>query len=231
MPRVPEPELMITEEQAYAYSWADFTALNPVMVARFRERFPEFGAGVMIDLGCGTADMTIRFAQAYSGLRVVGVDGSAVMLAYAERAIARAGVEERTELWECSLPDPTLERGEFDAVIANNLLHHVADPAAFWGAAARAGKPGAPVMVMDLRRPLNDAAADELVMRYARRALPALKEDFLNSLRAAYTAAEVEEQLRVAGLRGFQVEEIGDCQLMAWGVTQGELGNSGTGRA
>ena len=33
---------MTGEEQAHAYSWADFTELNPVMVSRFREHFGAF---------------------------------------------------------------------------------------------------------------------------------------------------------------------------------------------
>jgi ubiquinone/menaquinone biosynthesis C-methylase UbiE len=212
---------MCGEDQAYAYSWANFTDLHPVMVARFHEAYPEFRAGRLLDLGCGTADMTIRFARAYSELQLLGVDGSESMLAYGAKAVSQAALGARIELERHLLPDPALERGAFDAVISNSLLHHVSEPAALWRTAARCAMAGAPVMFMDLRRPETEEAARELVERYAQRAMPVLKQDFFQSLCAAYTAEEIEEQLRAAGLKGFRVETIGDCQVLAWGNAPG----------
>jgi ubiquinone/menaquinone biosynthesis C-methylase UbiE len=218
---------MSGEEQAYAYSWANFTEMHPVMPERFRERYPEFGGGRLLDLGCGTADMTIRFAQTYPELRLLGVDGSDSMLAYGVKAVSAAGLEGRIVLEKHLLPDPELEHGVFHAVISNSLLHHVADPVALWRAAARCGRPGAPVMSMDLRRPETEQAALDLVERYAHRAMPALKQDFFQSLCAAYTVGEIEEQLQSAGLKGFRVEAIGDCQLLVWGNAPGSLFGAG----
>jgi SAM-dependent methyltransferase len=222
MPRKPEPELMAGEEQAYAYSWADFTELNSVMVARFQSAFPSFRSGVALDLGCGTADMSIRFAEGYPDLRLVGVDGADAMLAYADRAIAGAFLSDRIELQKWVLPDTVLESRTYDAVIANNLLHHLSDPAILWRTAAKCSKAGAPVMVMDLRRPQDEQEARSLVARYAHRALPILKDDFFRSLCAAYTVGEVRDQIASFGLRGFQVEEVGDCQWLAWGTARPE---------
>jgi ubiquinone/menaquinone biosynthesis C-methylase UbiE len=221
MPRTPEPELMCGEDQAYAYSWANFTELHPVMVARFCQCYPDFRRGRMLDLGCGTADMTMRFAQAYPDAELLGVDGSTSMLAYGAKAVAAAGLERRIVLEKRLLPDATLERGEFDAVISNSLLHHVADPVAFWRSAARCARPAAPVVSMDLRRPATEETARELVERYAQRAMPVLKQDFFQSLCAAYRVEEIEEQLRTAGLKGFRVEAIGDCQVLILGNVPG----------
>lgn len=212
---------MCGEEQAYAYSWANFTELHPVMVARFRERYPDFRRGRLLDLGCGTADMTIRFARAYPDVQVLGVDGSDSMLAYGAKAVSGAALDSGIILEKHLLPDPALECGAFQAVISNSLLHHVSDPVALWRTAARCGAPGAPVMFMDLRRPETEEAARDLVERYAQRAMPVLQQDFFQSLRAAYTAEEIEEQLRAAGLNGFRVEAIGDCQVLAWGNAPG----------
>ena len=76
-------------------------------------------------------------------------------------------------------------------------------------------------MFMDLRRPETEEAARELVERYAGRAMRVLKQDFFQSLCAAYTTEEIEEQLHAAGLKGFRVEAIGDCQVLAWGNAPG----------
>lgn len=210
---------MVAEEQAYAYSWANFTELHPVMVARFGECFPAFDGGRLLDLGCGTADMTIRFAQAYPAAQMLGVDGSEAMLGYAAKAIAAAGLDRRITLEKRLLPDAELERGAFDGVIANSLLHHLANPLGLWRMAVRSAKPGAPVMCMDLRRPATEEEARRIVERYAQRGQPVLKQDFYHSLRAAYTAEEIREQLDSAGLNRFRVGEIGDCQLLAWGTS------------
>jgi len=212
---------MCSEEQAYAYSWANFTELHPVMVARFRECYPEFRLGRLLDLGCGTADMAIRFAQAYPDVLVFGVDGSDSMLGYGAKAVSGAALLDQIVLAKHLLPDPVLEGGTFDAVISNSLLHHASDPVGLWRTAARCTRPGAPVMFMDLRRPETEEAARELVERYAGRAMPVLKRDFFQSLCAAYTTEEIEEQLHAAGLKGFRVEAIGDCQVLAWGNAPG----------
>ncbi len=81
----------------------------------------------------------------------------------------------------------------------------------------RCAKPGAPILVADLRRPPDPDAAARLVEQYAWRAMPPLRRDFLNSLHAAYTAEEVRQQLREAGLPGFTVEEAGPLHLVVWG--------------
>ncbi len=64
----------------------------------------------------------------------------------------------------------------------------------------RLGRPGAAVYVMDLMRPDSPLAAREIVERVAPREHPILKEDFYNSLCAAFTVAEVRGQLESAGL-------------------------------
>jgi ubiquinone/menaquinone biosynthesis C-methylase UbiE len=218
MRRTPEPELMTGEEQVLAYAWADFRGLHPVMIARFQERFPDFRRGRLLDLGCGAADMTIRFAQAFPEIQALAVDGSEPMLRHAAEKTAMAGFSDRIELRRRMLPDGELEKGEFDAVITNSVLHHFSDPMALWRTVVRCVKAGGPVMTMDLRRPRSEDDVQALVTKYASEARDVLRRDFFNSLRAAYTILEVRRQLDASGLSGFRVEEIGDCQLVVWGV-------------
>jgi ubiquinone/menaquinone biosynthesis C-methylase UbiE len=218
MNRMPEPELMNDAQSALAYASADLSELQQAMVTYFVERCERFAAGRLLDLGCGAADMTIRFARAFPALTAVGVDGAEAMLACGARAVKAAALDTRIRL-ECRrLPDPTLSEHAFDAVIANSLLHHLADPLILWRTAVRCAKPGAAVMVMDLRRPADVEAAGRLVEAHAAEASPVLRQDFLSSLCAAYTAMEIRGQLAEAGLRRFQVEEMGDLHVLAWGV-------------
>ena len=220
MHRTPEPELMTGEEQAEAYTGADLSELHQPMVECFRDKLGALRGGRLLDLGCGGADMTIRFAREFSEVEALAVDGSEAMLRCARRAVAGAGLADRIRLERRLLPDAALATRSFDAVIANSLLHHLADPASLWNTVREAARPAAAVMVMDLRRPADAPSAERLVARHADSAHPVLRKDFLNSLCAAYTVAEVRQQLAAAGLPWFQVEEIGELHVLAWGRTK-----------
>ena len=76
MQRTPEPELMDDEAQALAYAQGDFEEPHSRVVALLRERLADLPAGgAALDLGCGPADISLRFARAFPGWTVDGVDG------------------------------------------------------------------------------------------------------------------------------------------------------------
>jgi hypothetical protein len=61
-----EPELMDTEEQALAYAQADFTESNTLFMRLLDEQRPANWIGARaLDLGCGPADIVIRFLRRY----------------------------------------------------------------------------------------------------------------------------------------------------------------------
>src|SRR2546426_4489570 len=92
MERVPEPELMAEEAQAKAYAKADFADAHQRYVELFAATFPNRPAkGTALDLACGAADVTIRFARANPGYIFHAVDGSAAMLRHADEALKQGG--------------------------------------------------------------------------------------------------------------------------------------------
>ena len=217
MIRTPEPELMTELDQAAAYAGANLVEINQPISHWFQNQFPPLSPGArLLDVGCGTADLTIRLVSSYPGVTALGIDGSEAMLAHGRDLVEKAGLTPRIELERRYFPDPALEGGDFDAVTANSLLHHLSNPVAFWAALRRCAKPGAPILVGDLRRPADAQTAEQVVERYADRAPAPLRRDFLNSLHAAYTVDEVRQQLRDAGCSGFAVEEVGPLHLVAW---------------
>ncbi len=218
MQRIPEPDLMNDSEQAEVYAQADFSEPHDAFVAHFRRLFREFGAGRVLDLGCGAADIGIRFCRAYPDVHLTGVDGAAAMLHLGMVAVRTAGLAERLTLMQCYLPDAALATFRFDAVISNSLLHHLDDPAVLWETVRQTAQPGAPVLVMDLMRPTSFAEAGMLTERYAADAPPVLRQDFHNSLLAAYRPEEVRAQLHAADLFGFRVEAVSDRHLLIWGT-------------
>lgn len=218
MQRIPEPELMDDAAQARAYAEADFSEPHAHFVALFRESFPDEDlAGMVLDLGCGPADVTLRLARAYPRCQVDGLDGAAAMLDLGKEAVRQAGLEARVRLVQGYLPGAEPPRAAYDAVVSNSLLHHLAEPAVLWDSVKRWAKPGAPVLVMDLLRPDSPAALDALVARYAADAPEVLRRDFAHSLRAAYRLEEVREQLANAGLAELAVRTVSDRHLLVSG--------------
>ncbi len=216
MDRVLEPEIMDGREEAAAYAGADFSDSNQSFVDRVVARFGDCLAAV-VDLGCGPADVTVRLARAAGAARITAVDGSEEMLVLARAAVRAAHLTERITLHLGRLPDLALPEHSFDAVLCKDMLHHLPDPQALWSEARRLGRPGAAVYVMDLIRPSSPLEAHEIVERVSGREHPLLKQDFYNSLCAAFTVEEVRAQLRVAGLP-LAVERVSERHMAIEGL-------------
>ncbi len=217
MERILEPELMTDEAQALAYATADFVQVNQGFVDRFRTCFPRAVAGTMVDLGCGPGDIPVRFARALPDFTITAVDGSESMIALARQAVRTAGVEDRVRPRCARLPMLPLPLQSFDAVVSNSLAHHMPDPYLFWNEIVRLGKPGAAVLIMDLLRPESPERAHEIVEQYSANEAPVLKEDFFNSLCAAFTLREIRYQIRSRGLGGLACELASDRHWIVWG--------------
>lgn len=218
MERVPEPELMDDAEQAAAYAQADFEEPHARFIELFHETFPgEAVSGTALDLGCGPADITIRFARAYPDCTVHGVDGAEAMLARGRARLIREGLSGSVRLIRGYLPGAQLPLSAYGAVISNSLLHHLREPMALWNTVKDCANPGAPVFVMDLLRPPSREQAQALVDEYAANEPPILRHDFFHSLLAAYLPGEVEDQLRMAGLESLKVKEVSDRHLLVCG--------------
>jgi SAM-dependent methyltransferase len=105
---------------------------DPVLRAALKEeRFKRLlvaQAGIepgrrVLDLGCGTATLTIMAKRACPGARVVGLDGDPAVLAQARAKVAAAGVD--VELREGLAFAPPFAPGSFDRVLSSLVLHHL----------------------------------------------------------------------------------------------------------
>jgi SAM-dependent methyltransferase len=217
MERIPETELMDEPEQARAYASADFSEPHQAFIERFALCFPCHRPRRVLDLGCGAADITIRFARAHPGCDLTGVDGAPAMLALAREAIMRVELDHRVHLHAVRLPDKTLAPHAFDTLISNSLLHHLADPQVLWRAVEDYAEPGAAVFIMDLRRPDTRDQAGRLVQEYSGNEPEVLRRDFFNSLLAAYRPEEITAQLARADLPCLQAEAVGDRHVVVHG--------------
>ncbi|THJ24840.1 MAG: methyltransferase domain-containing protein [Nitrospira sp. CG24E] len=217
MKRTLEPELMDDPEQALAYAGADFEQENQGFVDRFREYFPEFTEGHVLDLGCGPGDISIRLARALSACRIIAVDASGPMIRLADEAVKQAGLADRIT-FHCehfqtvSLVEPV------DAAVSNSLLHHVPNPLQFWYRLRQLVKRDSPVLVMDLLRPDSPEEAQAIVDRYAAEEPEILRRDFYRSLLASFTEDEVAAQLAEMNMSRLVIDVVDDRHWVVSGI-------------
>jgi ubiquinone/menaquinone biosynthesis C-methylase UbiE len=77
----------------------------------------------VLDLGCGTATLTILIKQAYPGAEVTGLDGDPRVLAIGRAKAAKAGVDLRLdEGMAFALPYPD---GSFERALSSLVIHHL----------------------------------------------------------------------------------------------------------
>ena len=159
----------------------------------------------------------LRLAGARPDIRITAIDGSAAMIALAREAVRAAHHEARIVPMQGYIPGLALDEHSFDAILSKDLLHHLPDPMVLWTEAQRLGRRGAAVYVMDLIRPATQQAAREIVETVAPREHPILKEDFFNSLCAAFTMEEAEVQVRQAGML-LEAAQVSDRHMLIKGV-------------
>jgi len=219
MDRILEPEIMDSEAEASAYARADFSDSNQWYVDHFVHDYPRH-LGQIVDLGCGPCDVPVRLAHAAASAHITAVDGSAAMLDLARAALRKSRVHSRITLHLGRLPGLALSEHHYDAVLSKDMLHHLPDPQVLWSEARRLARPGAAVYVMDLIRPSSPLEAREIVERVSPNEHPLLKEDFYNSLCAAFTVEEVRAQLAAAHLP-LTVEQVSARHLRVKGLIGG----------
>jgi len=108
----------------------------------------------VLDVGCGTGNLTIAVKEA-SGLagKVHGIDGAPEMIDAARQKAARAGVDIGFHVGlieEISFPDD-----HFDAVLSSLMMHHLPDDLKKQGITEiyRVLKPNGRLLVLDLEPP------------------------------------------------------------------------------
>ncbi len=210
---------MEDESQGLAYAQADFSGPNKQFLNLFAKLFPDFaGTGRVLDLGCGPADILVRFVRHYPGCRCLGIDGAQAMLAPAQERVKQEQLKACIDLRCCCLP-LSAETGQFEVILSNSLLHHLHNPDVLWQTLFDCSLPDTSVLLMDLFRPATPEAARKIVTTYAGEEPEILQADFYNSLLAAFRVDEVRRQLTAAGLN-LNCSEVSDRHLAIWGIME-----------
>lgn len=218
MKRILEPEIMNDLKSAEAYSNADFEAPHNSYVKKFSELFPNFKGKMALDLGCGPADVTVRFAKRYPELSLRGIDASYPMIRLGRERLKKEGLSKRVVLLVAYINKFDINE-KYDLIISSSLLHHLPNPNVLWEVIKKYSKKGTIVYVADLMRPETKERAGEFVNKYSGKEPEILKEDFYNSLLASFSIQEIRTQLKKSELSSkLKVESISDRHLVIYGI-------------
>ena len=211
LPRVLEPEVMSTPEEAGEYDEMDFSATDLL----FAERASQLARGasapvnLIADLGSGNAKIPLAMCPLLPPrARVCAVEMSAEMLAVAARNRARDGVA--LHLVAADAKHVPFANQSVGMITSNSLIHHIPDPRAVFKEIARIARPGGPILIRDLVRPETESALDSLVEAHAARWSPLQRTLFSDSLHAALTLEEVRQLLDDCGLADVNITQITD---------------------
>jgi len=205
MQRKPEPEVMSGEDEVSAYASAaaqnHLEALDNTLVDQVLQLAPHGSAlsGVLLDVGCGPGNIALKLARRCPRLTVVGLDRSRNMVRAARQAAAEAGLESRVFFQQANAGEIPYSGGQFDLVLCNSVLHHLADPSKVLEEMLRVAKPAGAIVVRDLRRP-SLLAYPWHVRWYGRHYSGIMRRLFEDSVRAAYTPEELAGLLGRSGM-------------------------------
>ncbi len=212
IPRVLEPEVMDTPDEARDYDEMDHSAVNRAFAADFLSAFPAF-ANPVLDVGTGTAQIPIELGRQSNAIRIVAVDLADEMLAIARRNVAHAGFGDRIAIEKVNGRDLGYPNGAFGSVVSNSIIHHIPNPIDCFREMVRVCRPGGSLFVRDLLRPDSAADLDRLVNLHAAGANPHQRALFANSLHAALTLVEVRA---IVGELGFAPDAVRQTTDRHW---------------
>lgn len=103
----------------------------------------------VLDLGCGTATLTMQLKRQYSQTTVIGIDADRDVLALARKKIAQAGLQ--ILLDEGTATALPYADTSFDRVLSSLFFHHLSEQQAVQAAreAFRVLKPGGQLLMAD----------------------------------------------------------------------------------
>ncbi len=215
LPRVLEPELMNTLEEARDYDAMDHREVNARFVAELlqqatpAERQSSKPISIL-DVGTGTALIPIELVRQFPIGRVTGADLAGEMLQLGLKNVITAGMGGLISLDHVDAKELPYANARFQWVISNSILHHLPEPLTGLREMFRVVRVGGLLFVRDLFRPETSEEVEHLVDTYAAGATEPQRQLFRNSLHAALTVAEVRLLVEELGLPVSAVQPTSD---------------------
>jgi ubiquinone/menaquinone biosynthesis C-methylase UbiE len=231
LPRILEPELMDTADDAREYDAMDHADVNKLFVTDLLAALSDWSlastklspgnrpvqsaasALEILDLGAGTAQIPVELARRAPQFQITVLDAAKSMLALARQNIVTAGLNSRLTLLLGDAKKLHIADGTFHAVISNSILHHIPEPSDVISESVRVVTPGGLLFHRDLCRPRNKSELGRIVNTYAVAANAYQRRLFADSLHAALT---VEEMQRLVSDLGFARETVRKTSDRHW---------------
>ncbi len=212
-----EPEEVARFEDLAATWWDEagpmrpLHRLNPVRLEFLRDRLAtHFGrdpratrpfAGLsLLDIGCGAGLLSEPMTRL--GFAVTGIDAAANNIEAARR---HAAAMDLAIDYRALAPEEMAGAGTFDAILAMEVIEHVADVPAFMTALAGLVRPGGAVLASTLNRTAKAFALAVVGAEYVLRWLPRGTHDWRKFLRPSEFAAA----MRAVGIDPVDFEGLG----------------------
>lgn len=223
--RTPEPEVMDDQDGVEAYTASAAQTYLERIDRSFVNHALTLGvtAGNVLDIGTGPGLIPIMLAARVPGLRLTGVDLSEPMLQKARNAVEQAGLADRLEFRVGDAKSLPFSKQSFDLVLCNSLLHHLPAPLALLNEISRVSKPGGAILLRDLRRP-SRLEFPLHACWFGRYYSGLMRQLYRDSLRAAYTRAELETLLQQSKLAGGRVFRTGRTHIGIQRAARGAAG-------
>lgn len=217
LPRILEPEVMDTLEEAMDYDAMDHAEVNRRFVEDLLAEGPL--TGEILDVGTGTAQIPIVLCRQCPMVKVVAIDLAIGMLDIARRNIEIASLRDRILLDHVDAKRMRYQDGRFDGVVSNSILHHIPQPGEALRESWRVCRPGGRFFFRDLVRPGSADEIARLVETYTGQEKPAAQRMFAESLAAALTLEEAQELVEACGGQGSEVRMTSD-RHWTWSATK-----------
>jgi len=204
--RVPEPDLVMADPaqaEAFRVAGREDGVIAPTYLFHTLQLSRLIKPGdVVLDLACGPANQLAQVARVNPEAQFMGVDASESMLALALATVQRFDLQnvrfEARYIQDLrSVPNQSI-----DVVMSTMSLHHLPDEATFtatFGEAARVLKPDGALYLADFSRLKRESTRRYFASQHAEQQSEIFTVDYLNSLRAAFTAQEFKSAMQVFG--------------------------------
>jgi ubiquinone/menaquinone biosynthesis C-methylase UbiE len=206
--RVPEPEVMDDPNEVKSYGLAaaqrHLELIDSSFVRHLLRLLPHGGPSPDrtvwgLDIGTGPGQIPVMLLLKIPWMKIVAVDRSVNMLQCARRNARRAGVSSRLVLIRADANQLPFPIGCFDFGLCNSVLHHARDPVKLLRELDRSVPPEGGILLRDLRRPARPWFRYHL-WRHGHSYSGLMRKLFDDSVRASYTAAELERLFAQSGI-------------------------------
>lgn len=208
LPRVLEPEVMDTAEEARDYDSMNHTGVNRCFIADFLGVWT--GRNPILDVGTGTVRIPIELCQQHPSARITAIDLAEEMLAVGRRNVQRAGLEDRIEVERMDAKVLPYPDDSFAAVISNSIVHHIPDPGPVLAEMVRVLQPAGVLFVRDLLRPDDKPTLRRLVELHTPGANDHQRRMFADSLHASLTLDELRRLIAELGFDPATIQQTSD---------------------